>query len=51
MNDAGFQAVIVTSDDAHQSEYVSDSDARRSFISGFDGSAGTGGLFSLLMPL
>lgn len=29
------------SGDAHQSEYVCESDARRQFISGFTGSAGT----------
>lgn len=34
-------AVIVGSEDAHQSEYVSDSDARREYISNFTGSAGT----------
>lgn len=34
-------AYIVPSDDAHQSEYISDHDERRRFISGFDGSAGT----------
>ncbi|KAG5518749.1 hypothetical protein PMAC_002718 [Pneumocystis sp. 'macacae'] len=31
---------VVPSRDAHSSEYISDSDARRAFISGFDGSAG-----------
>lgn len=34
-------AYIVPSDDAHQSEYICPRDERRSFISGFDGSAGT----------
>lgn len=34
-------AYIVPSDDAHQSEYISDHDERRRFITGFDGSAGT----------
>ncbi|OMH82112.1 putative Xaa-Pro aminopeptidase P [Zancudomyces culisetae] len=34
-------AYIVPSEDAHQSEYVADSDMRRGFISGFTGSAGT----------
>ena len=34
-------AFIVGSADAHFSEYVSDSEARREFISGFTGSAGT----------
>ncbi|KAL8836861.1 MAG: hypothetical protein Q9170_002752 [Blastenia crenularia] len=32
---------IVPSEDSHQSEYVSSCDARREFISGFSGSAGT----------
>jgi Xaa-Pro aminopeptidase len=34
-------AFIIGSGDAHQSEYVCDSDMRRQFISGFTGSAGT----------
>ncbi|KAK7063294.1 Xaa-Pro aminopeptidase 1 [Halocaridina rubra] len=34
-------AYIVPSGDAHQSEYIADCDQRRSFISGFTGSAGT----------
>jgi len=34
-------AVIVPTEDAHQSEYVADCDNRRTFISGFTGSAGT----------
>lgn len=34
-------AVIIPSGDAHQSEYVACCDERRSFISGFSGSAGT----------
>ncbi|KAJ8451812.1 hypothetical protein Cgig2_007295 [Carnegiea gigantea] len=33
-------AVVVPSEDYHQSEYVSDRDKRREFISGFTGSAG-----------
>ncbi|CAM6070153.1 unnamed protein product [Sphagnum tenellum] len=33
-------AVVVPSEDAHQSEYVADADKRREFISGFNGSAG-----------
>uniref|UniRef100_A0A803KVX7 Xaa-Pro aminopeptidase P n=1 Tax=Chenopodium quinoa TaxID=63459 RepID=A0A803KVX7_CHEQI len=33
-------ALIVPSEDYHQSEYVSDRDKRRKFISGFSGSAG-----------
>lgn len=32
---------IVPSEDSHQSEYIAPSDARREFISGFSGSAGT----------
>ncbi|KAL4231887.1 Xaa-Pro aminopeptidase 1 [Mactra antiquata] len=34
-------AYIVPSGDAHQSEYIAPCDCRRSFVSGFDGSAGT----------
>lgn len=34
-------AYIVPSGDAHNSEYVSECDNRRAFISGFTGSAGT----------
>lgn len=34
-------ALIVTSQDAHQSEYVSARDERRAWLSGFTGSAGT----------
>ncbi len=34
-------ALIVPSEDAHQSEYVSEHDQRRAWISGFTGSAGT----------
>jgi len=37
----GIDAFIVASGDAHQSEYVSDADERRQFVSGFTGSAGT----------
>nr|CAA10526.2 aminopeptidase P [Drosophila melanogaster] len=37
----GISAYIVPSDDAHQSEYQCQHDERRSFVSGFDGSAGT----------
>ncbi|KAH6556331.1 hypothetical protein KP509_1Z187300 [Ceratopteris richardii] len=33
-------ALIVPSEDAHQSEYVAERDRRRAFISGFTGSAG-----------
>lgn len=35
------QAYIITGDDAHQSEYIRDSDKRRHYISGFKGSYGT----------
>lgn len=35
------QAYIIPSGDAHQSEYIADSDQRRAFVSGFTGSAGT----------
>lgn len=35
------EAYIIPTDDAHQSEYISEHDQRRSFICGFDGSAGT----------
>jgi len=34
-------AYIVPTADSHMSEYVSSSDQRRAYISGFDGSAGT----------
>jgi len=37
----GYEALIVTSEDAHQSEYVADCDKKREFVSGFSGSAGT----------
>mmetsp|Transcript_17378 Transcript_17378/g.41867 ORF Transcript_17378/g.41867 Transcript_17378/m.41867 type:complete len:631 (-) Transcript_17378:75-1967(-) len=37
----GFAALIVGSEDAHQSEYVADADRRREWVSGFSGSAGT----------
>lgn len=37
----GIQAFIVPSEDPHMSEYPPECDARREFISGFDGSAGT----------
>mmetsp|Transcript_17837 Transcript_17837/g.34869 ORF Transcript_17837/g.34869 Transcript_17837/m.34869 type:complete len:614 (+) Transcript_17837:244-2085(+) len=41
MASEGLAAIIVTSDDAHQSEYVAECDSRRAFVSDFDGSAGT----------
>lgn len=40
-NGGSINAYIIPSDDSHQSEYICSTDARRSFISGFDGSAGT----------
>lgn len=40
-NDGAINAYIIPTDDAHQSEYICPTDERRSFISGFDGSAGT----------
>lgn len=40
-NGGSINAYIIPTDDRHQSEYISSTDERRSFISGFDGSAGT----------
>ncbi|XP_046748913.1 xaa-Pro aminopeptidase ApepP isoform X3 [Diprion similis] len=40
-NKKGIDAYIVGSEDSHQSEYLAPKDQRRSFISGFSGSAGT----------
>lgn len=40
MKEHDIAAYIVPSEDEHQSEYVSSADQRRSFISGFTGSAG-----------
>ena len=37
----GLAAFIVASGDAHSSEYVSDADKRREWLTGFTGSAGT----------
>jgi Xaa-Pro aminopeptidase len=37
----GIDAFIIGSGDAHQSEYVHESDMRRAFVSKFDGSSGT----------
>ena len=37
----GLDAYIVPSGDAHHSEYLADTDKRRAFVCGFDGSAGT----------
>lgn len=41
MKDFQYHAYIIPTSDAHSSEYVSEHDKRRSFISGFTGSAGT----------
>ena len=41
MRDKGVQAYFVPSGDAHQGEYIAPWDARRAFISGFTGSAGS----------
>lgn len=43
------QAFLVDTADAHQSEYVSDANKRRQFISGFTGSNGTGMYMSACM--
>lgn len=39
---AGVDAYFIPSEDAHNSEYVRPVDERRAFVSGFNGSAGTG---------
>lgn len=41
LRQADLDAYIVPSEDAHQSEYPAARDARRAYISGFNGSAGT----------
>lgn len=41
MKSDGFDAYVITSEDEHQSEYVSKYDKRRAWISGFTGSTGT----------
>ncbi len=41
MQNACIHAYIIPTEDAHQSEYIAACDTRRSFISGFTGSAGT----------
>lgn len=41
MKQNGVDIYIVPSQDSHQSEYIALTDARRAFISGFNGSAGT----------
>ncbi|CAE6418639.1 unnamed protein product [Rhizoctonia solani] len=40
MKENQIDAYVVVSEDQHSSEYLADCDARRAFISGFDGSAG-----------
>eukprot|EP01133_Synstelium_polycarpum_P004320 gene4320-5046_t len=40
MNKQNVQAYVVPSEDAHQSEYITQRDKRREYISGFSGSAG-----------
>ena len=45
MEELNLDAYIVPSDDPHLSEYVPPAYARRSFISGFGGSAGTAVIF------
>ncbi|KAF1322627.1 Xaa-pro aminopeptidase, partial [Globisporangium splendens] len=42
------QAFVVDTADAHQSEYVSDANKRREFLSGFTGSNGTGALLCVV---
>lgn len=37
----GLSAYLVETQDAHQSEYVSEHDKRRAWLTGFNGSAGT----------
>lgn len=40
-NGGSISAYIIPTDDSHQSEYISPTDERRSFVCGFTGSAGT----------
>jgi len=51
----GVDAYLVPSEDAHGSEYVSECDMRRSYLTGFTGSAGTAlvklGIFTDLLTL
>ena len=44
-NQPSLAAYIIPSCDAHNSEYISACDERRAFITGFNGSAGTGNSF------
>jgi len=46
MKELDLDVYIVPSDDPHLSEYVPPAYARRSFISGFGGSAGTAVIFN-----
>ena len=41
LKERNLMAYIIPTNDAHESEYVAEVDARRAFISGFTGSAGT----------
>ncbi|XP_014485321.1 PREDICTED: xaa-Pro aminopeptidase 1 [Dinoponera quadriceps] len=41
MKEKGIQALVVNGEDAHQSEYSTERDQRRRFVSGFRGSYGT----------
>ncbi|CEM10978.1 unnamed protein product [Vitrella brassicaformis CCMP3155] len=41
MKERGVNVYVVGTRDAHNSEYTADRDARRAYVSGFDGSAGT----------
>ncbi|XP_047347344.1 xaa-Pro aminopeptidase ApepP [Vespa velutina] len=41
IKEEGIQAIVVNSEDAHQSEYLREHDQRLKFISGFTGSLGT----------
>ncbi|KAF2457175.1 peptidase M24 [Lineolata rhizophorae] len=41
MQSRNIDVYVVPSEDSHQSEYIANSDARRAFICGFSGSAGT----------
>ncbi|KAK4639458.1 hypothetical protein QC761_708470 [Podospora bellae-mahoneyi] len=41
MKERNLHVYVVPSEDSHASEYIADCDARRTFISGFSGSAGT----------
>ena len=47
-NQPSLAAYIIPSCDAHNSEYISACDERRAFITGFNGSAGTGNKIQVL---